>query len=93
MDIIKMYNNKVVHCPISNSEKGIPKTPSLLQKGIGVGLGTDGAGHSGLSLFDQMKVFKSLMRAFWGISIFDPVVMPSKNILDSNEKQRSSYTG
>ncbi|WP_160725001.1 amidohydrolase [Bacillus sp. USDA818B3_A] len=82
MDIIKEYNSKVVHCPISNSGKGIPKTPSLLQKGISVGLGTDGAGHSGLSLFDQMKVFKSLMRAFLGVPIFDPVVMPSKSILE-----------
>lgn len=82
MDIIKTYNSKVVHCPISNSGKGIPKTPSLLQKGIDVGLGTDGAGHSGLSLFDQMKVFKSLIRAFWGVPIFDPVAMPSKNIIE-----------
>ncbi|MGR6899323.1 amidohydrolase family protein [Rummeliibacillus sp. BSL5] len=82
MDIIKTYNSKVVHCPISNSGKGIPKTPSLLQKDISVGFGTDGAGHSGLSLFDQMKVFKSLMRAFLGVPIFDPVVMPSKNILE-----------
>ncbi|MEK4427557.1 amidohydrolase family protein [Solibacillus sp. FSL K6-1523] len=82
IDIIKAHNSKVVHCPISNSGKGIPKTPSLLQKGIGVGFGTDGAGHSGLSLFDQMKVFKSLMRAFWGVPIFDPVAMPSKSILE-----------
>lgn len=29
-----------------------------------------------------MKVFKSLMRAFWGVPIFDPVVMPSKNIVE-----------
>lgn len=82
IDIIKAHNSKVVHCPISNSGKGIPKTPTLLQKGIGVGFGTDGAGHSGLSLFDQMKVFKSLMRAFWGVPIFDPVAMPSKSILE-----------
>jgi 5-methylthioadenosine/S-adenosylhomocysteine deaminase len=82
IDIIKRYNSKIVHCPISNSGKGIPKTPSLLQKGISVGFGTDGAGHSGLSLLDQMKVFKSLMRAFWGVPIFDPVVMPSKSILE-----------
>jgi 5-methylthioadenosine/S-adenosylhomocysteine deaminase len=82
IDIIKTNNSKIVHCPISNSGKGIPKTPSLLQKGISVGFGTDGAGHSGLSLLDQMKVFKSLMRAFWGVPIFDPVVMPSKSILE-----------
>jgi 5-methylthioadenosine/S-adenosylhomocysteine deaminase len=82
MDIIKSRDTKVVHCPISNSGKGFTKTPSLMQKGIGIGLGTDGAGHSGLSLFDQMKVFKSLMRAYWGVPIFDPVVMPSKNIIE-----------
>lgn len=82
MDIIKNRDTKVVHCPISNSGKGFTKTPSLMQKGIGIGLGTDGAGHSGLSLFDQMKVFKSLMRAYWGVPIFDPVVMPSKNIIE-----------
>ncbi len=56
MEVIKTNNSKVVHCPISNSGKGVPKTPSLLHKGIDVGLGTDGAGHSGLSLIDQMKV-------------------------------------
>lgn len=82
IDLIKARNSKLVHCPISNSGKGIPKTPTLLQKGIGVGFGTDGAGHSGLSLFDQMKVFKSLMRAFWGVPIFDPVAMPSKSMLE-----------
>lgn len=82
IDIVQRYNSKIVHCPISNSGKGIPKTPSLLQKGISVGFGTDGAGHSGLSLLDQMKVFKSLMRAFLGVPIFDPVVMPSKSILE-----------
>jgi 5-methylthioadenosine/S-adenosylhomocysteine deaminase len=82
MDIMKQYNVKVAHCPISNSGKGITKTPALLQKGISVGLGTDGAAHAGLSLFDQMKVFKSLMRANWGTPIFDPLIMPSKKILE-----------
>ncbi|WP_245832914.1 amidohydrolase family protein [Oceanobacillus timonensis] len=82
MELIQQYNSKVVHCPISNAGKGFTKSPGLMQKGVDIGLGTDGAAHSGLSLFDQMKVFKSLMRAFWGVPIFDPVVMPSKNILD-----------
>jgi len=82
MELVKKHNSKIAHCPISNSGKGFTKTPSLLQKGIAIGLGTDGAAHSGLSLFDQMKVFKSLMRANWGVPIFDPVVMPSRNILE-----------
>lgn len=82
MDLIQKYDSKVAHSPISNAGKGFTKSPSLMQKGVSIGLGTDGSAHSGLSLFDQMKVFKSLMRAFWGVPIFDPVVMPSKNILE-----------
>lgn len=82
MSLIQKYDSKVVHCPVSNSGKGVTKTPALMQKNISVGLGTDGSAHSGLSLFDQMKVFKSLMRAIWGTPVFDPVVMPSKNILE-----------
>jgi len=69
IDIIKNYGVKVAHCPISNAGKGIPKTPSLLQKGISVGIGTDGAAHSGLSILDELKTMKSLMRAFWGTPI------------------------
>ncbi|WP_175639305.1 amidohydrolase family protein [Metabacillus schmidteae] len=82
VDILKHYDVKVAHCPISNAGKGIPKTPSLLQKGISVGIGTDGAAHSGLSVFDEIKTFKSLMRAFWGTPIFDPKVMPAKKLLE-----------
>ncbi|MFD1360061.1 amidohydrolase family protein [Lentibacillus salinarum] len=82
MDIIKDHDIKIAHCPTSNSGKGFTKTPSLLHKGVGVALGTDGAGHTGLNLFDQMKVLKSLMRAFWGVSIFDPKILPSAKILE-----------
>ena len=82
MEIIRNRQCKVAHSPVSNSGKGVPNTPQLLQKGITVSLGTDGAGHSGLNLFDQMRVFKSLMRASFGAPIFDPVVMPSTSLLE-----------
>ncbi|QTD39514.1 amidohydrolase family protein [Sporosarcina sp. Te-1] len=82
MDIIKKHDCKVTHSPVSNSGKGVPNTPQLLQRGITVSLGTDGAGHSGLNLFDQMRVFKSLMRASYGSPISDPVVMPSTTLLE-----------
>ena len=71
-----------MHCPISNSGKGVPKTPALLQRKVSVGLGTDGAAHSGLSLFDQMRIFKSLMCAQWGAPVSDSVVMPSSKIVE-----------
>ncbi|GKV56629.1 amidohydrolase [Sporosarcina sp. NCCP-2222] len=82
MDIIQQHDCKVTHSPASNSGKGLPNTPQLLQRGITVSLGTDGAGHSGLNLFDQMRIFKSLMRATYGAPISDPVVMPSTTLLE-----------
>ncbi|GKV69714.1 amidohydrolase [Sporosarcina sp. NCCP-2716] len=81
MDIVKERHCHIVHCPVSNSGKGVPNTPHLLQKGIPVSLGTDGAGHTGLSLFEQMRVFKSLMRASYGAPYGDPVIMPSSSLL------------
>lgn len=59
---------KVCHCPFSNCGKGIPDTPSLLEQGICVGLGTDGAAHGGLSLWNEMKIFRSVMNAKHGVA-------------------------
>lgn len=81
IDILKQYDVKVVHCPISNLGKGVPKTPRLLQSGISVGLGTDGTAHAGISLFNEMKVFRSAMHANLGVPISDPMIMPAKNLL------------
>ncbi|QQK81038.1 amidohydrolase [Salicibibacter cibi] len=82
IDILKNYDIKIAHCPISNSGKGVTKTPNLLQKGLDIGLGTDGAAHGGLSIFDEIKTLKSMMRAYWGAPIFDPLIMPSKKLLE-----------
>ena len=49
-DLLKEYDVKTCHCPFSNCGKGVPDTPALLQRGITVGLETDGAAHGGLSL-------------------------------------------
>lgn len=72
---------KVCHCPFSNCGKGIPDTPSLLEQGICVGLGTDGAAHGGLSLWNEMKIFRSVMNAKHGVAQGNPSIMPAKQIL------------
>lgn len=72
---------KVVHCPFSNCGKGVPDTPSLLEQGVCTGLGTDGGAHGGLSLWNEMKIFRSVMNAFWGAKNANPAVMPAKTIL------------
>ena len=59
MDIIKKYNCKVAHCPISNFKlkSGMMAFQKLHQKGITVTLGTDGsASNNSLSILQEMKV-------------------------------------
>lgn len=80
-EILAQRHAKVVHCPFSNCGKGVPDTPSLLERGICVGLGTDGAAHGGLSLWNEMKIFRSVMNAVWGTRYADPEIMPAASIL------------
>ena len=79
--ILRDNKVKVVHCPFSNCGKGVPNTPALLEAGIAVSLGTDGAAHGGLSLWNEMKIFRSVMNAFWGTRLAEPAIMPAKEIL------------
>lgn len=79
--ILQEHRVKVVHCPFSNCGKGVPDTPALLEAGIDVALGTDGAAHGGLSLWNEMKIFRSVMNAFWGTRLAEPAIMPAKEIL------------
>ena len=72
---------KVCHCPFSNCGKAAPDTPSLLSRGISVGLGTDGAAHGGLSLWNEMKIFRSVMNLRYGVPLASPAIMPAKTIL------------
>lgn len=82
IELMKQYRIKAVHCPFSNCGKGIPNTPRLLESGISVGLGTDGTAHGGLSLFQEMKIFRSVMNVCYGVPSANPVIMPAEKILD-----------
>lgn len=79
--LIKERGVKTCHCPFSNCGKAVPDTPQLLEMGIPVGLGTDGAAHGGLSLWNEMKIFRSIMNIYHGIPKGNPKVMPAKTIL------------
>ena len=81
MELLQERGASVVHCPFSNCGKGVPETPELLKRGIPVGLGTDGAAHGGLSLWNEMKIFRSVMNAVWGTRNAEPRIMPAKTIL------------
>ena len=68
---------RTCHCPFSNCGKAAPETPSLRSRGVVEGLGTDGAAHGGLSLWAEMRLFRSIMNVVRGIPIADPAVMPA----------------
>ena len=59
----------------------MPDTPQLLEMGIPVGLGSDGAAHGGLSLWNEMKIFRSVMNVGRGVGISEAAVMPAARYL------------
>lgn len=80
-EIIEKHHISICHCPFSNSGKAIPDTPELLERGINIGLGTDGAAHGGLSLWNEMKIFRCLMNIFHGVPTNNYAVMPATQLL------------
>lgn len=81
IELLQRHHACVVHCPFSNSAKGIPNTPRLLAAKIPVALGSDGAAHGGLSIFQEMKIFRTMMNVRYGIDQCNPQCMPAKTIL------------
>lgn len=80
-DLLVEHSVKVCHCPFSNCGKAVPETPQLLNRGIKVGMGSDGAAHGGLSLWNEMKIFRSVMNICHGIPRNNPRVMPADTVL------------
>lgn len=79
--ILEQKDAKVCHCPFSNCGKAVPDTPALLARNICVGFGTDGAAHGGLSLWNEIKIFRSVMNVHFGAPLANPAVMPAATIL------------
>jgi 5-methylthioadenosine/S-adenosylhomocysteine deaminase len=73
---------KIIHCPQANlANHGFPKTPRILEAGLSVGLGNDGASAVALDMFEQMRVLKNGVLAYWGLPVFDPLVLPTQALL------------
>lgn len=77
-EIIRERGAKVCHCPFSNCGKAVPDTPDLVERGIIPGFGTDGAAHGGLSLWNETRIFRSLMNIYHGVPNRNPKVMPAE---------------
>ena len=84
---------RICHCPFSNCGKAVPETPSLLRRQIPVGIGTDGAAHGGLSLWNEMRIFRSVMNVTCGVPLAEPALMPAKTILDMVTKGGAACLG
>jgi 5-methylthioadenosine/S-adenosylhomocysteine deaminase len=82
IELMKQYDIKAVNCPFSNCGKGVPNTPRLLESNISTAFGTDGTAHGGMSLFQEMKIFRSIMNVRYGVPESNPVIMPAETILD-----------
>ncbi|MFF2886347.1 amidohydrolase family protein [Paenibacillus sp. NPDC057967] len=82
LTLLQQYGVNIVHCPRANfNSHGFPKTPRMIEMGMPIGMGSDGASGSNLSMFDEMRVFRSGMHAYWGLPVFDPRVVPVQELL------------
>ena len=79
--ILKKYGVKVAHSPVSNMKlaSGTAPVPEMLEKGIVVGLSTDGAvSNNDLDLFEEMKVAALLHKN----NMKNPTVLPAGKVLE-----------
>ena len=80
MDLIQKRSAKVVHCPESNMKlaSGIAPMWALMQKGVTVGIGTDGAAsNNALDLFGEMDMAAKLQK----IACNDPCAMDAETVV------------
>jgi 5-methylthioadenosine/S-adenosylhomocysteine deaminase len=80
--LLSKSSTKVAHCPVSNMKLAVGGTaplPEMLQSGVCVGLGTDGAASNNtLDMFETMK-FCALLHKH---SRSDPTALPAQMVLD-----------
>ena len=80
LEALHVHNVKVAHNPESNMKlaSGIAPVPQMLQRGICVGLGTDGcASNNNLDLFLEMSTAAKLHK----VSNLDPTVLNAETVL------------
>jgi 5-methylthioadenosine/S-adenosylhomocysteine deaminase len=72
--ILKTTNTNVIHCPSSNMKlgSGIAPVAKLLEEGISVSLGADGAAcNNRLDMFTEMRTAALLQKALHGPEVLD----------------------
>ncbi len=80
INILAETEAKVVTCPESNMKlaSGIAPVPAMVEKGICVGLGTDGcASNNDLDLFGEMDMLAKLHK----VAGMDPTILPASKVM------------
>lgn len=80
IDLLATHGCHVVHCPASNMKLGCGIAPvgALLERGVNVAIGTDGAASNNrLDLFGEMRLAALLAKVATG----DPAVLPAQQAL------------
>jgi 5-methylthioadenosine/S-adenosylhomocysteine deaminase len=78
--LIKDMNVKISHNPLSNMKlaSGVAPVSKMIENGIQVSLGTDGAAsNNNLDLFQEMKTSALLQK----VETMDPTVLPAEQVL------------
>ena len=92
--LLAKRNVKIIHCPQANlGNHGFPKTPRILEAGCSIGIGNDGAAAVALDMFEQLRTLKSATVAYWGLPVFDPVVLPTASLLKMSAQGGAAAIG
>ncbi len=81
MQILKDTGTKIVHCPSCNMKlsSGIAKIPELLEKGLFVSIGADGAPcNNNLDIFNEMRTAALLQK----VRLMDPTALPATDVFE-----------
>ncbi len=92
MEILAGQESPVVICPQSNLKlaSGMANLPLMLEKGVRVGLGTDGcASNNSLDMFREMDICAKLQK----LHTLDPVAVPADRILELATTQGALISG
>ncbi|MEE8162799.1 MAG: amidohydrolase family protein [Anaerolineae bacterium] len=92
VELLAQYEVGVVHCPESQLKlaSGFTPVPKLLEAGVEVGLGTDGAAsNNDLNMFGEMGTAARLHK----VMAHDPTVIPARQALSMATLQAARVLG
>jgi len=92
IELLAQHEASVVHCPESQLKlaSGLTPVPKLLEAGVKVGLGTDGAAsNNDLDMFGEMGTAARVHKMIAG----DPTVVPARQALSMATLQAASVLG